>query len=117
MCAYEDRLDDHQLSKLPRSGHLVLSSALSGYRERIPAQLEAVMHKRFILLLGMFLGAHVPTAAQTPALQIIRSQEHVAPIITMLPTVSTPLPAASFLPFPDPGKSAANFSLLFARAY
>jgi hypothetical protein len=59
----------------------------------------------------------VPTAPQTPALEIILSQEHVAPIITMLPTVSTPLPAASFLLSPDPGKSAANFSLLFARAY
>ncbi len=75
------------------------------------------MHKRFILLLGLFLGSHVPAAAQTPAPRIVLAQEHVAPIITMLPTVSTPLLAASFLLSQDPGKPNAHFSFMFAGAY
>jgi hypothetical protein len=28
-----------------------------------------VMYKRFIVLLGIFLGSHAPAAAQTPAVQ------------------------------------------------
>ena len=76
------------------------------------------MHKRFILLLGVFLGSYVPAAAQTPAPRIVRAQEHVAPIIMMpLPTVSTPLPTASFLLSRDPGHFNAHFSLMFAGAY
>jgi hypothetical protein len=35
------------------------------------------MHKRSVLLLGVFLGSHVPTAAQTPAPQIVPAQERV----------------------------------------
>ena len=75
------------------------------------------MHKRLILLLGMFLGSHVPTAAQTPAPPIVAAQEHVAPVRMMLRTASTPLPTASFLWSQDPGKSPAHFSLLLAGAY
>jgi len=75
------------------------------------------MHKRFIVLLGMFLGSHAPAAAQTPAQQIVLAQEHVAPIITMLQTASAPLSALSFPQAQDHGQSPARFSLLFAGAY
>lgn len=83
----------------------------------VHAQPEALMHKRLILLLGMFLGSHVPTAAQTPAPQIVAAREQVGPVMMMLRTASTPLPAASFLRSQDPGKSPAHFSLLLAGAY
>jgi hypothetical protein len=75
------------------------------------------MHKRFIVLLGMFLGSYAPAAAQAPAPQIVIAQEHVAPIITMLRTVSTPLSALSFPLAQDHGQPTARFSLLFAGAY
>jgi hypothetical protein len=75
------------------------------------------MHKRFIVLLAMFVGSQVPAQAQTPASQIVLAQEHVAPVVTMFRTVSTPLSASSFLVSQDSGKSPARFSLLFAGAY
>ncbi len=71
------------------------------------------MHKRFIVLFGIFLGSCVPTVAQTLAPQIV---ERVEPTVTMLRTVSTPLPAASFLLYQDPGNSPARFSPVFAGA-
>jgi hypothetical protein len=74
------------------------------------------MYKRFIMLLGLFLGSCAPAAAQTPAPQIVLAQEHFAPAITMIRTVSTPSPTASFLPYRDPGISPANFNRLFAGA-
>jgi hypothetical protein len=75
------------------------------------------MHKLFILLLGVFLGSQVPTAAQTPAPQIVPAQERVAPIMTMVRTVPALLLAPSFLLSENPGKSAAHFSYLFMGAY
>ena len=75
------------------------------------------MCKRFILVLRMFLDSHVPVAGQIPAPQIVLAKEHGAQRMTMHQTVSTPLPAASFLLSQDPGKSPARFSLLFAGAY
>ena len=75
------------------------------------------MHKRFILLLAMFLGNYVPTTAQTPAPQIVPAQERIAPIMTMVVTVPAPLLAVSFQLPEGPGKSAAHSSYLFARAY
>jgi hypothetical protein len=75
------------------------------------------MHKRFILLLGVFLCSHVPTAAQIHASQIVRTQEQVAPRMSLLRTVSVPLLAASFPLSEDPGKSAAHFRYLSAGAY
>ena len=75
-------------------------------------------YKRLILVLGMFLGSHVPVAGQIPAPQLVLAQEqHGAQIMTMHQPVSTPLPAASFLLSQDPGKSPALFSLLFAGVY
>src|SRR6202047_82614 len=63
------------------------------------------MHKRFILLLGLFLASHVLT------------QDRIAPIMTIVPTVRVPLLTASFLLPDNPGKSAPHFSYLFAGAY
>jgi hypothetical protein len=75
------------------------------------------MHKGFILLLGMFLGNCVSAAAQTPVPQIVLARDHIAPAMTMLRTVSIPLPAPSFMPSQDHGKSPADSSLLFVGAY
>lgn len=75
------------------------------------------MYRRFILLLGMFLGSYVPAAGQTLAPQIVLAQEHIAPVMTTLRTVLVPLPAAPFLRSQDTGKSSAYFGLSFAGAY
>ena len=69
------------------------------------------MHKRFILLLAVFLSTQVPTAAQTRAQQIVPAQERVASIMTTVQTVLAPSLAASFL------LSDAHFSYPFVRAY
>jgi hypothetical protein len=75
------------------------------------------MYKRFILLLGMFLGSHVPAAGQTPVAQIVLTQEHGAQIMTTPRTVLIPLLTPSFLLSQDPGKFPAHFSVLFAGGY
>jgi hypothetical protein len=75
------------------------------------------MYKRFIVLLGMFLGSHVPVAGQIPVPQIVLAQKHGAQIMTMPGTVSIPLLTSSFLLSQDPGQSPAYFSLRFAGAY
>jgi hypothetical protein len=72
------------------------------------------MRKRFILLLGVFLGSRVLTAAQMPAPELVPAQELVASIVTAAPA---PLLAVSFLLPENPGKPAANFSYRFAAAY
>ena len=76
-----------------------------------------VMYKRFIVLLVIFLGSHVPAVAQTPSPQIVLEQEHPAPTRSMFRVVSTPLPAASFLLHLDRGDSPVQFNLLFAGAH
>ena len=54
---------------------------------------------------------------QTQAPQIVLVQEHIAPVMTTLRTVSAPLPSPSF-PLPkDPGKSPAHYSFLSPGAY
>jgi hypothetical protein len=75
------------------------------------------MYKRLIVMLGMFLGSHAPTAAQTPAPQIVLAQVHIAPIITMSRTVSAPLPTASLLVYQNPRKPPAHFSHQFVGVY
>jgi hypothetical protein len=75
------------------------------------------MHKRFILLVGMFLGSHVPAASQTPAPRIVVAQDRIASNMIMVPTLPAPLLAASFLLPENPGKSAPHFSYLFAGTY
>src|SRR5215470_15562145 len=74
--------------------------------------MEAVMYKRFILLLGLFLGTHIPTAAQTPAPQIVPAREQVASITTTVRMVPAAVLAAPFLLFENPAQSAAHFSSL-----
>src|ERR1700732_716085 len=76
-----------------------------------------MMYKPFILLLGIFLGSYRPVVAQTLAPRIVLAQKPVAPIITMLPTVSTALPAVSSLLSQGLEKSNAHFRLRFAGAY
>jgi hypothetical protein len=76
-----------------------------------------VVYRRLILLLGMSLGSYVPVAGQTLAPHIVQAQEHIAPVMTKLRTVSIPLPTASFLQSQDPGKSPDYFSVPFAGAY
>jgi hypothetical protein len=74
------------------------------------------MHTRFILLLGVFLGSHVLTAAQRPTPQIVPTQGRVAPIVTMVPTVRVPL-SQRLSCCPTTQRNPANFSYLFAGAY
>jgi hypothetical protein len=72
-------------------------------------------YKPFILLLGVFLGSHRPAVAQTSTPQIILAQ-HVAPLISILPTVSTALPF-SFPLFQHRAKFNPHFSRQFAGVY
>jgi hypothetical protein len=74
-------------------------------------------YKPFILLLGIFLSSYCPALSQTPAPRIVLYQEHIAPITSILPTVSTALPAVSFLLSQGPEKSNGHFSLQLAGAY
>jgi hypothetical protein len=72
------------------------------------------MHKRFILLLSVFLGCRVLTAAQTPAPDFFPAQELVASNVTAAPAPSL---TVSFLLPEKLGKSTAHFSYVFAGAY
>jgi hypothetical protein len=74
-------------------------------------------YRRLIVLLGMLLGIRALAVAQTPAPQIVLTQERVAQTTPTLRRVSTPVPIASFLLSPNPGESSAHFSRLFAGAY
>jgi hypothetical protein len=84
---------------------------------RLLLPLAVSLFARFIMLLGIFLGSYEPMVAQIPAPQIVPSQERLAPTMTMLRAVSTPLPAASFLLSRNPGKSTAEFSFPLKGAY
>src|ERR1700740_431785 len=77
-----------------------------------------MMYKPFILLLGIFLGSHRPAVAQTPPPRIVLAQEHFAPVISILPTVSTSFhfPLFSLRLFQDPEKTTAHFSSQIAGA-
>jgi hypothetical protein len=87
-------------------------------RTRIREKRNLVPHKRFILLLGLFLlSSHAPAVAQSPVAQIVLAQKRVAPGRAMLRMESTPLPAASFLLSQNPGRSSAQFSFQFTEAY
>jgi hypothetical protein len=74
------------------------------------------MYKRLITLLGIALCSLAPAAGQTPAPRIVLAQGHVAPLLTMLRTVSSPVPPSSFLLYQDPGNPPVHFSYLFAGA-
>jgi hypothetical protein len=69
-----------------------------------------MMYKRLMALLGIALSNLAPAAGQTPTPRIVLAEEHVAPTITMLRTVSNPVPPSSFLLYQDPGKPPVHFS-------
>lgn len=72
--------------------------------------------KRFVVLVGVFLGSHVPALAQTRAPQIVLAQEPEASTIETQRTVSPPLLTASLL-YRDSRKSSAHFPHLFTGSY
>src|ERR1700683_4096913 len=77
-----------------------------------------MIHKRFILLLGVVLSSYVPAAAQRPAHQFAVVYEPPAPTITIpLRTLPARLPAFSFFLFQCPTRSSAHFTLPIAEAY
>lgn len=86
-------------------------------REEIVTATRYSPHKRFILLLAVFLGSHMRTTAQTRAQQIVPRQEPTASVMMTVQTVPAPWLAASFLLSGDPGKSAAHISYSFVRVY
>jgi hypothetical protein len=75
------------------------------------------MRKRFIVLLGIFVGSCLPVAAQTSAPQSVLAQARVAPAMTMARTMPSSLIVSSFLLSQAPGKSAVHASFTFAGAY
>lgn len=77
-----------------------------------------MMHKRFIVLLGVVLSSYVPAAAQRPSHQIAVLHEPPAPTITIpLRTLPARLPAFSFFLFQGPAGSSAQFTPPIAEAY
>ena len=74
------------------------------------------MYKRFIVLLGVFMGSQVPAAGQTPVPQIGLAQEHDGRIMATHRIVSPRLPTVRLLLSEDFGKFPAHFSLPFAGA-
>jgi hypothetical protein len=75
------------------------------------------MNKRFIVLLGMFLGSHAPAAAQTAAPQMVLAQDRVAPTLKFLRRVSATTPATYLPAHQEPVKSTALPSQLVTGAY
>jgi hypothetical protein len=82
----------------------------------LPLQ-EAVMRKRFILLLGTLLGSYVPVTAQTPAQQIVSAQYRIVPTMAIVQTLPAPSPVPSFPLSEIPGKFAARSTYVLTRAY
>jgi hypothetical protein len=74
-------------------------------------------YKPFILLLGIFLGSYRPAIAQTATPQIVLTPQQVAPTLSILPTVSTALPAFSILLFHNLEIANPHFSRQFAGTY
>jgi hypothetical protein len=74
------------------------------------------MYKPLILLFGMVLSSLLPTSAQTPAPEILQTQDRITPIVSMVRTVWAPSLAASFLSPENLRKPVIHFSYLFAGA-
>jgi hypothetical protein len=74
------------------------------------------MYKRFILPLTVFISSYVPTAAQTPPLQLVPTEEHAAAVTTTVRIVPALMPTSLFRPSEDAGRSFAHFSYTFTRA-
>ena len=75
------------------------------------------MHKRSILLLGLFLGSPTLTVAQTPAPEFAVPYEAVSPNLPTLPTIPAGLLVSSFTPSQSAGPYVAHFSSLSTDAY
>jgi hypothetical protein len=75
-----------------------------------------VAYKRFIVVLGIFLGSLAPAAAQTPAPRLVLAQEPVAPAAAVRRAVSTPSLYAAFLLKQVPEKAPARFNYPLAGA-
>jgi hypothetical protein len=75
------------------------------------------MPKRFLLVLGVFLGSYLSTAAQTPAAQIVPAQERISPIMTLVRAAPPSAHVPYFPPTESPAKSVAHFSYLLMGAY
>ncbi len=73
-----------------------------------------MIHKSFILLLGMFMSGQA-AAGQMPVPRIAPAQKPVAPFITVFRAESKTLLASSFLLSPDREKTFAHTSLRFSR--
>ena len=76
---------------------------------------EAVMYKRLILLLTLFVGSYMPTAAQTSPPPIVSTEENVAALTTKVRTVLAPLPISR--PSENAGKFPAYFRYSLTRTY
>jgi hypothetical protein len=76
-----------------------------------------VKYKRFIVLLGMFLGSHASAAAQTAAPQMVLAHDRVAPTLKILRRVSDTTPATYLRAHQEPVKSTALPSQLVTGAY
>jgi hypothetical protein len=72
-----------------------------------------VIHKRFILMLGMFMGSQA-AAAQISAPRIASAQKPIAPIITVFRAKSKTLLAPSFLLSQNRENTLARISLRFS---
>jgi hypothetical protein len=81
-----------------------------------PAQLEVEMHRRFILLLGIFLGSYVPMAARPPLPQTFRWVEPLTPIVKIAQTVPTGLFLSSSVLLESTGR-VAHVNYRFAGVY
>jgi hypothetical protein len=75
------------------------------------------MHKRLILVLGMFLGSYVPMPAQTLAPEGFPTQENIATVATTGRTVPAVSFARSFALSERPTKSVMDFGYLYAGTY
>lgn len=75
------------------------------------------MHKRFLLLFGVFLGTYVPTLAQTPGAQNAQAEERAVPIVILVRTVPTALLVVPFPLFESSVNSALHLNYLFASAH
>jgi hypothetical protein len=98
------------------------------------------MKRRLTLLLAMFLGSYLSTAAQTPTPRTVAEQDRTAPVMAMVQAVPAPLiaesfslpgnpgiieartlpaavPAVSFPAHKNPANSAVHFSCVLAGPY
>jgi hypothetical protein len=71
-------------------------------------------HKWFLTLLVVFIGGHIPAAAQTSTPEIVLAQERSAPGAPMFRMLRLPS-SVPFTVFQNHGESATRFSLLFAE--